>query len=283
MKNYQTEQTARQIAKRKVEFKIHISIYSAVMALLSVINLITSPGYLWVIWPLFGWGIGVLAHGISVRSAKSNLKERMISKEMKKTSLLIVFLASLTGLNAQETTPEVPTESKTETNLSGYGGFFISGNLIDDDLGIFMGGKGGIVLNNQFGFGGIGYGIINPIEFEGDNLSGKSDALLDKSYGAGGVYFEYILNSDDFIHFSFPVNLMAGGISVYEVDTETEIESSSFFILEPGACIDFKITDSFTSSLYVSYKYAFGSSLTNIEDEDISGLNIGLVFKFGKY
>ena len=34
--------------------------YLAVLALLTVINLITSPNYLWVIWPALGMGIALL-------------------------------------------------------------------------------------------------------------------------------------------------------------------------------------------------------------------------------
>ena len=33
---------------------------------LIVLNLVTSPKYLWFFWPLLGWGIGVVFHGLSV-------------------------------------------------------------------------------------------------------------------------------------------------------------------------------------------------------------------------
>ena len=47
-------------------FYAHLSVYLAVNAGLLVINLFTSPGRLWVVWPLAGWGIGVVIHGASV-------------------------------------------------------------------------------------------------------------------------------------------------------------------------------------------------------------------------
>ena len=31
-----------------------------------VINLLTSPAYLWFFWPMLGWGIGVVFHGLKV-------------------------------------------------------------------------------------------------------------------------------------------------------------------------------------------------------------------------
>lgn len=47
-------------------FYAHLSVYLAVNAGLLIINLFSSPGRLWVVWPLAGWGIGVVIHGASV-------------------------------------------------------------------------------------------------------------------------------------------------------------------------------------------------------------------------
>ncbi len=44
-------------------FVIHLIVFGAVMALLFVIDMLTSPGTYWFQWPLIGWGIGVLGHG----------------------------------------------------------------------------------------------------------------------------------------------------------------------------------------------------------------------------
>ncbi|MGR3837205.1 MAG: 2TM domain-containing protein [Cognatishimia sp.] len=47
-------------------FYVHLTQYGAMMVILLIINLLTNPGYLWVIWPALGWGIGVAAHGLNV-------------------------------------------------------------------------------------------------------------------------------------------------------------------------------------------------------------------------
>ncbi|MEM7292794.1 MAG: 2TM domain-containing protein [Pseudomonadota bacterium] len=44
----------------------HLTQYVAVIALLFVINLLTSPGYIWAIFPALGWGVGVLFHAAAV-------------------------------------------------------------------------------------------------------------------------------------------------------------------------------------------------------------------------
>ncbi|GAA6205707.1 MULTISPECIES: 2TM domain-containing protein [Thalassotalea] len=47
-------------------FYTHLINYSVVIILLFVINYFISPGYIWAWWVAFGWGIGVLSHGLSV-------------------------------------------------------------------------------------------------------------------------------------------------------------------------------------------------------------------------
>ena len=57
---------ARCQVRRLRGFYAHLSVYLAVKAGLLVINLLSSPGRLWVVWPLAGWGIAVVIHGASV-------------------------------------------------------------------------------------------------------------------------------------------------------------------------------------------------------------------------
>lgn len=43
-----------------VEFDEHLRAYLSVMALLVVIWALTGAGYFWPIWPILGWGLGVV-------------------------------------------------------------------------------------------------------------------------------------------------------------------------------------------------------------------------------
>ncbi len=51
---------------KDVPFLIHLSVYGGVNLLLFIINMLTSPGAIWFVWPLVGWGLGVLGHGVLV-------------------------------------------------------------------------------------------------------------------------------------------------------------------------------------------------------------------------
>ena len=52
--------------KEKKDFYNHLISFVSTMAFMLVINLMTSPGYLWVTWLLIGWGIGLVSHYFSV-------------------------------------------------------------------------------------------------------------------------------------------------------------------------------------------------------------------------
>jgi len=55
-------------ARRRVReiqaFYLHVAAFVAVNILLHVINFIASPKVYWAFWPLLGWGIGLLVHGL---------------------------------------------------------------------------------------------------------------------------------------------------------------------------------------------------------------------------
>ncbi len=52
---------------RKVKsFYMHLGQYVIVIAALAVVNLVTSPRYLWFLWAAGGWGVGLLTHGLQV-------------------------------------------------------------------------------------------------------------------------------------------------------------------------------------------------------------------------
>ena len=84
------EQARYQEAKKRVEeikgFYYHLVSYILVNTFLVVINLLTSPEYLWFIWPIIGWSIGLVIHAFSVFSNLwgKSWEERKIKEIMEK-------------------------------------------------------------------------------------------------------------------------------------------------------------------------------------------------------
>jgi hypothetical protein len=64
------------LAHRRAQFWPHLSSYLAVNAFLIAINLLTSRGHFWAIWPLLGWGLGLFFHARSALATGGEEFER---------------------------------------------------------------------------------------------------------------------------------------------------------------------------------------------------------------
>jgi hypothetical protein len=53
----------------RTAFRTHASVFVAVNLLLVAIWATTTPGYPWFLWPLLGWGIGLVAHFAAVKDS----------------------------------------------------------------------------------------------------------------------------------------------------------------------------------------------------------------------
>lgn len=86
MENTKAYQEAKKKVEARLGFKVHLTVYLVVNAILITVNLINSPNNLWFIWPLIGWSIGIFWHamGVFVFKKNSEVIEKMIQKEMDK-------------------------------------------------------------------------------------------------------------------------------------------------------------------------------------------------------
>ncbi|MFH6994271.1 2TM domain-containing protein [Flavobacterium sp. FlaQc-48] len=57
---YQAQKKVAEIRK----FYQHLTVYLLCNPIVIVVNLMTSPGYLWFIWSLMGWGMAIVLHGL---------------------------------------------------------------------------------------------------------------------------------------------------------------------------------------------------------------------------
>ena len=58
------EQEARRIRRHRA-FGLHLALWAVTNLFLIVVWAMTGAGYPWFVFPLFGWAIGVVAHGVA--------------------------------------------------------------------------------------------------------------------------------------------------------------------------------------------------------------------------
>ncbi|WP_213277559.1 2TM domain-containing protein [Chryseobacterium indologenes] len=82
------ETIAYRKASRRVkelkEFYGNLTSYCIVIPFLAILNLVTAPGYLWFLWPMLGWGIGITFHAINVFGIGKSWEEKKIKELMEK-------------------------------------------------------------------------------------------------------------------------------------------------------------------------------------------------------
>jgi hypothetical protein len=84
-----SNQDLRELAKRRVRartgFVIHLLMYVIVNTGLVLIWRFSGASYPWFLWPLFGWGIGIVSHAIAlVFGPDSPHEERAIERELER-------------------------------------------------------------------------------------------------------------------------------------------------------------------------------------------------------
>jgi len=78
------EREARQILKRRA-FYIHFAIYLAVQLMLFAIWVLVGGGFPWFLFPLMGWGVGVVAPGATA-FLLSHPDDIVLQREQKRLS-----------------------------------------------------------------------------------------------------------------------------------------------------------------------------------------------------
>ena len=80
------DELAYRKASRRVKelkgFYGNLTSYCLVIPFLAVLNLLTAPQYLWFLWPMMGWGMGLAAHGITTFGIGKEWEEKKIRQLM---------------------------------------------------------------------------------------------------------------------------------------------------------------------------------------------------------
>lgn len=80
----QAYERAQKRVKELKSFYGNLISYCIIIPFLIILNLITSPRDIWFYWPMLGWGIGLVAHGMSVFAIGKGWEEKKIREILEK-------------------------------------------------------------------------------------------------------------------------------------------------------------------------------------------------------
>lgn len=209
---------------------------------------------------------------------------------MKQITLFFLLMSFVTFAGAQDRYGDESIRtifSKNKTN-GFYGAFSMGWSRIDGKDALVSGGRAAIIFDHTLAIGLGGYGFVNNLDYRrwDENIPGFTLAG-----GYGGIFVEPIVGGKNPVHLSFPILVGLGGVSVsdfygwdyWEQYPYSEIDQDLFFVVEPAAELEFNMTRWFRLAASVGYRYTSRIELMHTTDDVMKGLNVGLVFKFGKF
>ena len=214
-----------------------------------------------------------------------------------KKYIVIITLCFSTSLFAQDD-KEMKTLFGNSQITGGFGGFELKTSPVRDNINLFIGGHGGIIFNNHTYIGVGGYGISTREKFNGvdvrlpENDPNRPLRLDMTGFGYGGLYLGYTVAPNNLIHIDIPVLIGAGGVDLSDDNVtitnndftlKPSVESSAFFVAEPGLNIEFNMASFCKLGLGGGYRWIYGTNLENISDEELSGWTANFSLRFGKF
>jgi len=196
-------------------------------------------------------------------------------------SILSIFLFSL-SLNVMAQPKEINTLQNLDSlSWGAYGGPRISIINPVGKTAFMAGGQGAIVLNSQFALGGFGQGMAGSSEFDGAPYG--HDDPLELSMGYGGVFLEYMPFRHKLLHPTISLPIGLGGASVKQLNSDTKISKTSLIAFTPRVGLDFNISKSAVVSLFAGYQFIEANDNFMIDNNDLSGWELGISVKLGKF
>jgi hypothetical protein len=206
---------------------------------------------------------------------------------------LILISTVVFGQKATDTTQLETLFGKENLRAQGYGSAQLGFSKLDETGVLLVVAEGGVIINRKIGVGATVTGIVSSqtTDIYYAAYDEETAAVVRGIYG--GVKFEPLLKPHKLVHVGFPT-VVGGGMLFYMTDRSNyvdtngkynrrEIDSDAFFYIEPGAAIEFNITNFMRFELALTYRYTPGLSLNSTPDNGFNKVTTYINFKFGKF
>ena len=185
-----------------------------------------------------------------------------------------------------------PAEFQQETLVGegpvhhgGYGGPLVRASQVAHETALFIGGRGGWLIDHRLVLGGAGLGqtlnIDAPSEAIAQNPNGRNLEL-----GYGGFFLGYHIAPEARVHGFVSMLLGAGGITLSDRNGEVtaeEQDADTLFVLEPELALEANVVAFMRIQLSVAYRQVWDVELPGLENQDLSGIAGGVALLFGQF
>ena len=167
---------------------------------------------------------------------------------------------------------------KGEFESGGYGGPIIHTGTVNGASAVFVGGKGGWIVNHSVIIGGGAYGLVSNVPAKNVGPNGETQMM----FGYGGFIVEYWYNADKLVHLSGSLLLGSGGLD-YKNPGNGNSDMANFFVAEPSVGVNLNMTEYLTLGAGASYRVLSNFTSPVADSKDLEGASVYFVAKFGKF
>lgn len=203
----------------------------------------------------------------------------------------MALVSSLSFAQKEYDANQIQTIFSKHKSNGAYGAFSFGYSQIDGKDALLTGGRAAFIFDHSFAFGVAGYAFMNNLDYH-SYINRSPVPELTLAGGYGGFFIEPILQGRKPVHLSFPIIFGIGAVSLFESDQfyhadywdpYYDLDNDLFFVLEPGAELEFNVVRFFRTAVSVSYRFTSKTDLQDMSPEVLRGLNFGLAFKFGRF
>lgn len=202
---------------------------------------------------------------------------------MRAIGILAAALAAAGAAVADEkpAKPEAEVLVGGELEHGGYGGPEMRFTTVRGEGAVFLGGRGGWVINHSVVLGGAGYGMVTRVA--APDAAQPASGRYDVTFGYGGVFIEGIILPHRLWHLSLASLFGGGGITYRERGNDMTRSSAEVFVWEPSATLEFNVVRFLRIDLGASWRMVRGVDLAGLSNSDLTGFSGLLAFKFGTF
>jgi hypothetical protein len=202
----------------------------------------------------------------------------------------LMLLLAAPGALAQGGPPpaQAPPQQEPEVLIprgarhGGWGAPVVHVSTLRGEAAVFVGGRGGWLLDGRVTIGGGGFGLVNdvpaPPEVEGPGED------LDLEMGYGGLWLEYTFAPAELVHVSVGTLVGGGGLSlVWHGGGSYGSQSEGFFVAEPTVVVELNVADFVRADLGAAYRWVAGVDMPGLSYSDVAGFSVVAALKFGSF
>ncbi len=214
---------------------------------------------------------------------------------MKKIIVLLIMVALANTAFTQDDVyyndDEMQTIFSQKRSNGAYGSFSLGYSQIDGKDAFVTGARGAFIINHSLAIGIGGYGFINDLDYDHYHYNNQSSGY-NLAGGYGGFFIEPIVAPNRAVHVSFPVMFGMGAVTLvedndywFDYDPFYDLGTDVFLFIEPAVEVEFNLLKFMRAAASVSYRLTSDIELDepSIDKDVLNGLNMSLVFKFGKF